>query len=172
MKENEKLEWLGRQIRILKAKPGEEGVKECEANAKQMAPAFTTPDEQEVLKFFIHEGGGGGDGKGGDAPPSQGEAQSGEQPDSGDASSDKKHAEKSKSGGDDKSGKALPDGTYFIVKGASSESNLAAVPADSPHRMKRGVAITDDKEFANYLFSAYGPTFNLNKYGKTFSITL
>lgn len=170
MLENEKLEWLGRQIRILKAKPGEEGRKECEANAKQMAPAFITPDEQEVLKFFIHEGGGGGDGKGdGPSDPSQSTAP-GESA-QGDASKDAKPVEKSRSGGDDKSGKALPDGTYFIVKGAVSESNLAYVPADSPHRLKRGVALTDDKEFANYLFSAYGPTFNLNKYGDVFSIT-
>jgi hypothetical protein len=178
MLENEKLDWLGRQIRILKAKPGDEGIKECQENAKQMQPQFTSADELEIIKFFIHEGGNGnGDGKSnkpegdaknnGSAPPPP-ESDSLPPPPPEEAG---KPPEKSVSG-ESESSKVIPDGNYIVEKNTSSESYIDMIPADSPHRLRKGRAITDNKELLSYLFSAYGPKFILNKYGDKISITL
>lgn len=175
MLENEKIEWLGRQIRILKATPGEEGRKQCEENAKQMEPFFKSVDELEIIKFFIHEGGGGnGDGKSkSEGTGSIASAPSDKESTPGDAplAEPEKPVEKSNSG-ETKSGSVYPDGTYTIVKSTKSESYIDMIALDSPHRMRKGIMLTDNKEFISYLFSAYGPTFQINKYGNAISITL
>lgn len=148
MLENEKLEWLGRQIRILKAKPGEVGKKECEGNAKQMQSEFVTPDEQEVLKFFIHDGGEGG----GNGPEAKGDA-------NGDAVS-----------GGGKCGAAekeitAADGRYEIAGSSDGQKLLGSlVPMSSPHRLLRG-KVADDGFLHQELGASYGFPFFVEKYG-------